>query len=176
MQFLVDTDTALSLLPHKSAMPCTGPRLVGANGSAIKAWGFQNRTVTFGRRSFTFKFLLADVARPIIGFNFLRFYRLDMSPAASLVQFAATGTLGEPPAPSQSIIASAANPLAKVSPVVLAAIPADVQALLAEFPAILRGADEPPAPTYGVEHHIETTGRPIFSKACRLDSEKLALA
>ena len=124
----------------------------------------QKRTVTFSRSSFTFKFLLADVARPIIGFDFLWFHKLDVSPAASLVQFAATGTLREPPAPSQSIIASAANPLAKVSPVVLAAIPADVQALLAEFPAILRGVDEPPAPTHGVEHHIETTGRPIFPK------------
>ena len=106
----------------------------------------------------------------------MRFHKLDVSPATNLVRFAATGTLGEPPPTPQPITASAANPLAKVSPVVLAAIPSDVQALLAEFPAILSSEDEPPAPTHGVEHHIETTGRPIFSKAPRLDSEKLALA
>ena len=56
MQFLVDTGAALSLLPHKSTMPCTGTPLVSANGSAIKAWGFQNQTVTFGRSSFTINF------------------------------------------------------------------------------------------------------------------------
>ena len=91
-----------------------------------------------------------------------------MSPAAGLVRFAATDTMVEPPAPSQSIIASGAIPLAKVSPVVLVTIPADVQALLAEFPAILHGEDEPPAPTHSVEHHIETTGRPIFFQSSQV--------
>ena len=80
----------------------------------------------------------------------MHFHKLDMSPAASLVRVATTGTLGEPPGPFQSIIASAANPLAKVRPVVLAAIPADVQALLVEFPAILRGEDEPPPTVWSI--------------------------
>ena len=142
MQFLVDTGAGLSLLPHK--MPSSGPCLVGANGSAIKAWGFQNRTVTFGRNSCTFKFLLADIARPIIGFTFLRFHKLDLSVATGLVRFAATGTLGEPPPPP--LIASANNQLSKVSPLVLAAIPDDVQALLVEFPAILSVEVEHPCP------------------------------
>ena len=63
-----------------------------------------------------------------------------------------------------------------VSNEILRKIPADIQKLLAEFPGILRGDDAPPAPTHGVEHVIETSGRPIFSKAPRLDSEKLNIA
>ena len=72
MQFLVDTGTALSLLPHKSTMPCSGPCLVGANGSNIKTQGFQNRTVTFSRNSFTFKFFWNFKNRHpaiVVGFN-----------------------------------------------------------------------------------------------------------
>ena len=114
--------------------------------------------------------LLANVARPIISFDFLCAHKLDMSPAAGLVRFA-TSTLEEPP----RITATAARPLAKVSPSVHNAIPADVHALLAEFQAILRGNSGPPAPKQGYASH-QSTGRPIFSLAGRLYSKKLALA
>ncbi len=58
-------------------------------------------------------------------------------PTAGLVKIAAIGTMWEPRPPP--FIVSAVNTLSKVSPVVLAAIPADVQALLREFPTTLHG-------------------------------------
>ena len=82
-----------------------------------------------------------------------------------------------PPAPGQENkpppLPPLYPPLGMVSNEILRKIPADIQKLLAEFPGILRGEDALPAPTHGVEHVIETSGRPIFSKARRLDSEKL---
>ncbi len=67
-RFLVDTGASLSLLPHKSKNPCSGPPLVSASGSPIRSWGFQRHTVKFGPHAFTFNFLLADVAWPILSF------------------------------------------------------------------------------------------------------------
>ena len=50
-----------------------------------------------------------------------------------------------------------------------------VAALLKKFPAILRLGTDKPMPTHGVEHVIETEGRPVFAKARRLDPLKLQI-
>ena len=70
--FLVDTGASLSILPHKLSDSVFGPKLVSVNGSAIPAWGFKNVTVQFGLYTFTYRFLLADVKNPILGFDFLK--------------------------------------------------------------------------------------------------------
>ena len=144
--------------------------LVSASGSPIRSWGFQRHTVQFDPLAFTFNFLLADVARPILGFDFLRTHRLNVSPSSRVLRFAASARPGEPAA---TVAAAIPPPLGMVSNEILQKIPADIQKLLAEFPGILRGENAPPAPTHGVEHIIKTSGHPIFSKARRLDSEKL---
>ena len=87
-----------------------------------------------------------------------------------MLRFAASTRPGEPPATVASAIP---DPLGKVGCEILQKISADIQKLLAEFPGILRSED---APTHGVENVIETSGRPFFSKARRLDSEKLNIA
>ncbi len=103
-RFLVDTGASLSLLPHKSKNPCSGPPLVSASGSPIRSWGFQRHTVKFGSHAFTFNFLLADVARPILGFDFLHTHRLDVSPSARVLRFAASARPGEPAATVAAVI------------------------------------------------------------------------
>ena len=96
-RFLVDTGASLLLLPHKSNAPCSRPPLVSESGSPIRSWGFQRHTVKFGPHAFTFNFLLADVARPILGFDFLRAHHLDVSPSAGVLRFAASARPGELP-------------------------------------------------------------------------------
>jgi hypothetical protein len=39
-KFLVDSGAFVSILPHSSSAPPTGPHFVGANGKKIPAWGF----------------------------------------------------------------------------------------------------------------------------------------
>ena len=166
----MDTGATVSLLPHKSNAKCAGPRLIGANSSPIRSWGFQRQTVQFGPHAFVFDFVLADVARPILGFDFLRRHHLDVSPAAGTLRFAGRQEVIAaitPPPPASTL---------QVSPDIMRHVPADIRELLAEFPGIVRPPDAPPAPSHGVEHVIETSGRPIFSKARRLDSEKLKIA
>jgi hypothetical protein len=54
---------------------------------------------------------------------------------------------------------------------------ADIRALLAKFPSILRTGDVVPNPSHGVEHHFHTGEHtPVFAKAHRLDPEKLEIA
>jgi hypothetical protein len=57
-KFLVDSGASISILPHSSLAPPTGPHLVGANGKPILAWGLCRRTVCFAGHNFEFEFLL----------------------------------------------------------------------------------------------------------------------
>ena len=72
-RFLVDTGSSYSILPHKSKQPTSGPRLCTADRSPIACWGDRRLHVAAGGRRFTWTFLLADVAMPIIGADFLRY-------------------------------------------------------------------------------------------------------
>ena len=68
---------------------------------------------------------------------------------------------------------AAATPLQEVSN----AIPEPVRQLLAKYPTIIRSETLTPAPSHGVEHHIDTGGhRPVFAKPRRLAPEKLKIA
>jgi hypothetical protein len=69
-KFLVDSGASLSIFPHSSLAPPTGPHLVGANGKQIPAWGFRRHTVCFSGQIFEFDFLLAAVATPLLGMDF----------------------------------------------------------------------------------------------------------
>ena len=44
--FLVDTEASLSILPHKSIEPPSGPKLSGANGLPIPACGVRGQIIT----------------------------------------------------------------------------------------------------------------------------------
>jgi hypothetical protein len=88
--FLVNSDASISILPHSSSAPPTGPHLVGANGKQIPAWGLR-RTVCFSGHNFKFNFLLAAVATPILGMDFLARFELSIIPAKKQVLHAASG-------------------------------------------------------------------------------------
>ena len=74
LRFLADTGAAISVLPH-SASPssASGPALAGADGKGIASWGVVKKSLCFGGRTFTdVPFVLAAVARPILGADFLQ--------------------------------------------------------------------------------------------------------
>ena len=71
-RFLVDTGSSYSILPHKSQQPHSGLRLCTADRSPIPCWGGRKVHVAAGGRRFSWTFLLADVALPIIGADFLK--------------------------------------------------------------------------------------------------------
>ena len=65
---------------------------------------------------------------------------------------------------------------AAIPSAVLSSFPIQVQELLQQFPDIISSATSRQQPTHGVEHVIETTGRPVFAQACRLGPERHRLA
>ena len=74
--FLVDTGSVFSIIPHQSSAPANGPRIVAADRTPIACWGRQQHTIRAGGREFKWTFLLAAVATPIVGADFLEAYNL----------------------------------------------------------------------------------------------------
>jgi hypothetical protein len=170
--FLVDTGAAVSVLPHTEPAAPTGPPLAGADGKTIPSWGSVTRTLSFGLQTFLCTFILAAVSKPILGTDFLAKHRLLVDPAAGQVLDAETLS----PLGSGNLTAAAAKtPRSRLAASLCHIAPA-VRNLIAQFPAVVGNGSGTPKPTHGVSHSIETTGRPVFAKARRLDPEKLRVA
>jgi cleavage and polyadenylation specificity factor subunit 1 len=125
------------------------------------------KTLTFGLRTFLCSFILAAVSKPILGMDFLASNKLLVDPSSRQVLDAdSLCPLSEPASPpARSRLAAA---LCHVAPA--------VRNLIASFPSIIGDGSGTPSPKHGVKHSIETTGRPVFSKARRLDPDKLRIA
>jgi transposase InsO family protein len=74
--FLVDTGAVYSVLPYTSSQPASGPAITTASGAPIPCWGWQQSAVSFGGHVFKWHFLLAAVAFPLLGADFLTHFRL----------------------------------------------------------------------------------------------------
>jgi hypothetical protein len=61
---------------------CLGPKLFGPAGQPIPCWGDRLVQLKFQDQIFCWKFLLADVAFPILGVDFLRAHKLLIDPEA----------------------------------------------------------------------------------------------
>jgi hypothetical protein len=76
---LIDTGADVSLevvsaYDRRHATP--GPPLVAANGTQIATFGERLKTIRLGAKSFTWRFVVADVAFSIIGADFLAHHGL----------------------------------------------------------------------------------------------------
>jgi hypothetical protein len=79
-RFLVDNGASYSILPHRSSLPATGPMLFGPAGQLIPCWGDRLVQLRFQDQDFSWRFLLEDVAFPILGVDFLRAHKLLIDP------------------------------------------------------------------------------------------------
>jgi Reverse transcriptase (RNA-dependent DNA polymerase) len=97
---LVDTGAVYSVLPHKSAEPPSGPAISSASGQPIECWGWRTVAVNFGGRFFRWRFLLAAVAFPLLGADFLQRFALTVDLHSFCVRPAAGKPIKmeEPPA------------------------------------------------------------------------------
>jgi len=75
-QYLVDSGSDYSIIPHKSTAEPTGLCLVTADGTPLRCWGCLTCTIRTRTRQFTWSFLLAPVAFPILGADFLCNFKL----------------------------------------------------------------------------------------------------
>ncbi len=80
-RFLVDSGASFSIIPHHSSLPCSGPRLRGPSGSSISCWGDTQLCIKVSGRQFSWRFLKAAVAFPVIGIDLLKNFKLQVDPA-----------------------------------------------------------------------------------------------
>jgi len=99
----------------------------------------------------------------ILGSDFLRHFSFSVNPAAAAIQD-----------PSGRVFRGALSP--SLSPTIMAAVPSDIQPLLAAFSGVCSSDKATPAPASGVQHHLHTVGPPVTSRFRRLDSDKLQAA
>ncbi len=162
----MDTGAAYSVFPHKSLSISSGPQLTGAGGQVIECWGEQRMNLCFHGRQFQWTFLLADVQLPILGADFLRHFRLVVDLAAG--QLLDTVTLERfGPAATVGGGTLTANVLAT---------PPEFRGLFSDFQDVANPSGSISAAKHGVQHVLETTGRPVTAKFRRLDPEKFLAA
>ena len=76
--FLVDTGSVYSLVPYSSTSSPTGPRIMTADKTPIPCWGTRTYNIRVAGHVFTWSFLLAAIAFPIVGADFLHNFKLSV--------------------------------------------------------------------------------------------------
>lgn len=141
--------------------------LFAANGTQIKTYGTQTLELDLSlRRDFVWKFVVADVTKPIIGADFLAHYNLLVDMKNRTLRDNET-TL------TTRCSALPFDPIFHVKTVV-ASTP--YLQLLSEFPSLTRPEGQAKV-KHATVHHIKTTaGPPVAVKARRLAPDKLEVA
>ena len=168
LEFLVDTGAAVSVFPASgkdTRSGCTGPILRAANGTPIRTFGTRLVPLTINSRCFKWEFVIADVAKPLLGADFFCHHGLlvDMKGRQLVdVKTFSTTPLGVASGSTSRLCAvSTSGPYTD---------------LLAQFPSLTTPTFSRPTTAHGVEHFLTTTGPPIHARARRLPPDKLKLA
>lgn len=165
IQFLIDTGADVSVYPRKlTKMPNKRSQyeLYAANGPAIKTFGVINLPLNFKlRRAFMWKFIVAEVSKPIIGADFLSFYGLIPDLRNKRLIDSTTNLKS-----NERVVHSNATSIKTIN------IKMKYYELLSRFPRITRPSLAGNELKHLVVHHIQTTpGPPIFHKPRRLATD-----
>lgn len=169
IKFLVDTGADLCVIPVKHVR---GRRdkvpyeLYAANGTSIATYGFETLHLNLGlRREFTWRFVVADVSKPIIGADLLANFGLlvdirNQRLVDGVTSLTATGQVAECNAEWLHIRA-----LSGTSP---------YHMLLRQYPEVTQPSGNQGSTKHATKHHIVTTpGPPVAQKPRRLAPERL---
>lgn len=172
IQYLVDTGSDLCVYPRrklKSTYAKTNYELIAANGSIINTYGYLNVKLDFGlRRSFNWRFVIADVTKAIIGVDFLAFYNLLVDTRNH--RLIDNTTL---------LTAKATSASAAIQHIKAVTGTTRYHDLLLKFPNITRPAGDPTDRVVGHNtlHYIKTTpGPPVYARPRRLAPDRLKVA
>lgn len=171
-RFLIDTGSDLSCVPRRYSYIQGGKfplpyELIAANGTKINTYGLVDVKLNLGlRRDFTWKFIVAEVATPIIGSDFLAHYRLLPDCARGSLRDDKTGLWTE----------TEFSPIDQPSIKVIQ-LDSPYAHILAKFPSISRPPGAPQDPKHTTVHFINTTnGPPVTARPRRLAPQKLRAA
>ncbi|CAK9821233.1 hypothetical protein ANTPLA_LOCUS11223 [Anthophora plagiata] len=169
-QFLVDTGADLCVFPRKLIRgPCISSefQLSAANGTPITTYGTKTITLNLGlRRDFTWRFIVAEVSRPIIGADFLAHFGL-------LVDVRTQRLIDQ-----TTTLTSRGAPVREDTPSIKQVQGESIfHKLLQRFPDITKPCGTPTEINHGTCHFIRTTpGPPVACKPRRLAPDRLKIA
>ena len=169
LKFLVDTGVEVSVItPSALDKQCLQKlTLQAANNSSIATYGKRSLTLDLNlRRSFQWVFVIADIAMPILGADFLRHFGLlvDMQHYRLIDNNTNLEVKGQPTR-QQALCLT-----------LLSSSPRNAfEAILKDYPVVLQTSPQQPV-KHTVTHHIQTTGPPIHSATRRLPTAKLDIA
>ena len=170
-KFLVDTGAEVSCIPataqDRKPLKRTLP-LIAANGSAISTWGKKEVSITLSQNKYTWLFYVADVKHSLMGADFL----VDKNLAVDLRGRRLIDLTNYTVCPAREFLVSDYSGLHEVR-----TDDTELAAIINDFPDLLQprftATDDN---RHGVEHHLQTTGPPVFARARRLNEEQLSIA
>lgn len=173
VQFLIDTGSDLCVYPRNfmknKKIKKSEYELYAANGSIIPTYGFINISLNLGlRRVFDWRFVIADVTKPIIGVDFLSFYNLLIDTRHKRLVDNLT-----------SLTATAGTVLVNTPHIKAVTGSTQYHQLLLKYPEITRpsGKLHRQKVHHSTVHYIKTTeGPPVFARPRRLAPERLMAA
>ncbi|XP_057695302.1 uncharacterized protein LOC130917681 [Corythoichthys intestinalis] len=168
-KFLCDTGAQRSVVPAapgEASVDTAGPALRSADEKPIRTYGLKTLNLRFGTQRFVWEFVVADVAFPLLGADFLCAHNLlvdilhgRLVDARTFFSIPGVRSKGEPVCLSSSLAED--NVFFR---------------LLSEYPSLTRPTFSAVFSKHGVVHRIETTGAPVHARARRLDPAKLSVA
>ena len=170
LRFLIDTGAQVSVIPPSPADRNTPSTLTlqAVNNTRIRTYGTRSLALNLGlRRTFRWVFVVADVANPILGADFLQHFSLVVDLRhRRLIDALTTLTV-------QGLLSSQTSP----SPSLLPRTPSTpFELLLSEFPTVTQPCAATGPVKHSVTHHITTTGPPVAARTRRLSPERLQVA
>lgn len=172
MQFLVDTGSDLCVFPRsalRDRRTKTNYELSAANGTIITTYGYAHLNLDVGlRRDYSWRFIVADVTKAIIGIDFLSFYNLIVDCRNQRLIDNTT---------SMTTSATPTNLTDNISSVKILTGDTRYHEILKEFPEITRPAGLQRVAKHNTVHYIRTTpGPPVSCAPRRLAPDKLKIA
>ena len=170
MSYLIDTGAQISVLPLRPGdrlNASDGIKLQAANGSSIRTFGDRSVQLDLGlAKAFTWKFTIADVSKPIIGADFLRYFGLLVDVGRKRLMDAETFL----PVPTSYRCSD-------VSKLCVLVQTDQYSYILNEFREVTVPCIKKCRLQGKVEHHIDTRcSRPVYARPRRLSPDKLSVA
>lgn len=168
----MDTGSHLCVYPRTKLIgyrPKSSYELTAANGSIISTYGSVQLTLDLGlRRDFKWRFVVADVAKPIIGVDFLAFFNILIDCRKQRIIDGHTTLSAAVPKQSTPDDISSVKVMSGDS---------KYHEIPRQYPDITRPSGTPKVHKHNTVHHIRTVpGPPISSKPRCLPPDRLKIA
>ncbi|KRX36597.1 Retrovirus-related Pol polyprotein from transposon [Trichinella murrelli] len=172
MRFLVDTGSDVSVVLYNAALrsqlhTADIPQLTAANGTRIDVVGSRELTVDLGfTRPMKWKFIVARIAQPILGADFLRHFNLlvDLKHQRLVDMTSWTFSNGLVKTSNTKVVSCLRHGSDHNLKV------------LKKYPSLTSCFRTSKPPTHSIQHHILTHGPPVFARPRRLPPDRLELA